>query len=88
MSRALAIAATMNGRIRVARSMTVARVLGVAALLALAACTYENRRYGNYGNSSGQPYANSYGQPYGTYVQPYYGDYCAFEHCPPKQWHI
>ena len=71
-----------------AHFMRVARVLGVAVLFALTACTYDDPRYGNYGNSYGQPYANSYGHPYGNYVQPYYGDYCAFDHCPPKQWRI
>jgi hypothetical protein len=84
-----------------ARSMRVACALGVVALFALAACTHEDRRYGPgyYGNGNGygydQPYGNGYGPPYGydqpygnSYGQPYKSDYCAFHHCPPKEWQI
>ena len=55
-----------------ARSIRVARALGVAAVVALAACTHEERRYGYYGNNDGPsygsdnvppPYGNGYGPP-------------------------
>jgi hypothetical protein len=88
-----------------ARSMRVARALGVVALVSLAACTHEDRRYSYYGNAYGPSYGDGYvpapygygygpppdrngdGPPYGD-GRPYKGDYCAFHHCPPKEWRI
>ena len=63
-----------------ARPMRSARLLGLAAAMALlAGCVYESRPYGgyDYGGTSGGYYGGDYPYGYGygnRYGQPYYGD--------------